>query len=182
MNSTLATEPTEKVASKPLLETWGKNERMRHIPPLAWITEKLDIDLRRRIDKLIAAIGSVPSGEPADIELRALCRSIDRLADAAKFSRPTNHAPAELGARITWAINHAVSALGSLDANLFGRRYPFQTLERSKGETLYGGLLVVIQHVHRVAAVARMMDSNLDERLLEGLVVLQEPLREERMA
>ena len=29
MNSTLATEPTEKVTSKPGLETWGKNERMR---------------------------------------------------------------------------------------------------------------------------------------------------------
>jgi hypothetical protein len=181
MNSTLATEPTEKVASRPLLETWGKNERMRHIPPLGWIIEKLDIDLRRRIDKLIASIGSPQSGEAADIELRAVCRSIDRLADAAKFSRATNHAPTEIGARITWAINHAVSALGSLDANLFGRRYPFQTLERSKGEALYGALLVVIHHVHRLTTLARAADPNVDERLLEGLVVLQEPLREQRM-
>jgi hypothetical protein len=182
MNSTLATEPTEKVTSKPGLETWGKNERMRHIPLLGWIIEKLDIDLRRRIDKLIAAIGSPPSGEAADIELRALCRAIDRLADAAKFARSTNHAPAAIGPRITWAINHAVSALGSLDANLFGRRYPFQTLERSKGETLYGALLVVIDHVHRLTVLARAIDRNIDERLLEGLVVLQEPLREQRMA
>ena len=182
MNSTLATEPTEKVASKVVLETWGKNERMRHVPPLGWMIEKLDLDLRRRIEKVIAAIGTPQSGEAADIELRALCRAIDRLADAAKFSRPTNHAPAEIGARITWAINHALSALGSLDANLFGRRYPFQTLERSKGETLYGAMLVIIDHVHRLTTLARAADPSVDERLLEGLVVLQEPLREQRMA
>jgi hypothetical protein len=182
MDSTLATEPTEKVASTPVLETWGKNERMRHIPPLAWIIEKLDIDLRRRIDKLMASIGSASFGESADIELRAVCRAIDRLADAAKYSRATGQAPAEIGARITWALNHAVSALGSLDANLFGRRYPFQTLERSKGEALYGALLVVIDHVHRLTTLARRGDPHIDERLLEGLVVLQEPLREQRMA
>src|SRR5258706_2556346 len=182
MNSTLATEPTEKVASKVLLETWGKNERMRHIPALGWIIEKLDIDLRRRLEKLSAAIGPQPSSEAVDIELRAVNRAIDRLSDAAKFSRPANHAPSEIGARITWAINHAVASLGSLDANLFGRRYPFQTLERSRGETLYGALLVVIDHVHRLTTLVRAIDPHIDERLLEGLVVLQEPLREERMA
>ncbi|MDQ6800286.1 MAG: hypothetical protein M3041_05550 [Acidobacteriota bacterium] len=155
---------------------------MRHVPALGSIIEKLDVDLRRRIDKLVASIGAQPSNEAADFELRGLCRAIDRLADAAKFSRPTNHAPAEIGARIIWAINHAVSSLGSLDANLFGRRYPFQTLERSKGETLYGALLVVIDHVHRLTALARKVDPSIDERLLEGLVVLQEPLREQRMA
>ena len=182
MNSTLATEPTEKVPAKSLLETWGKNERMRHVPPLGWITEKLDVDLRRRLDKLCASFGSQPSSEAVDIQLRGVCRAIDRLADAAKFSRSATHAPTEIGARINWAINHAVSALGSLDANLFGRRYPFQTLERSKGETLYGALLVVIDHVHRLTALARAIDPRIDERLLEGLVVLQEPLREQRMA
>ena len=182
MNSTLATEPAEKVTSKPLLETWGKNERMRHVPPLGWIIEKLDGDVRRRIDKLILVIGSPPSGDPADIELRGLCRAIDRLADAAKFSRGTNHAPAEIGARINWAIQHAIASLNSLDANLFGRRYPYQTLERSKGEYIYGALLVIIDHVRRLSAIARANDPSVDERLLEGLVVLQEPLRQERMA
>jgi hypothetical protein len=182
MDSTLATEATEKAPAKSLQETWGKNERMRHVPPLGWITEKVDIDLRRRLDKLVASAGTQPSSEAVETELRAVCRALDRLADAAKFSRPTNHAPSEIGARITWSINHAVSALGSLDANLFGRRYPFQTLERSKGETLYGALLVVIEHVHRLTTLLRSADPRLDERLLEGLVVLQEPLREQRMA
>jgi hypothetical protein len=182
MNSTLATEPTEKPAAKSLQETWGKNERMRHIPPIGWMLDKLDVDLRKRIDKLCAAITAHPSNEAIDTALRALCRAIERLADAAKFSRATNHAPADIVARITWAINHAVSALNAVDANLFGRRYPFQTLERSKGEPLYGALLVVIDHVHRLTTLARAVDAHIDERLLEGLVVLQEPLREQQMA
>src|SRR6266849_6301413 len=92
MNSTLATEPAEKPATRPPLETWGKNERMRHVPPLGWIIEKLDIELRRRIDKLCASIAAQTSNESVDSEMRALCRAIDRLADTARFSRPSNQA------------------------------------------------------------------------------------------
>ena len=75
-----------------------------------------------------------------------------------------------------------MSSLNSLDANLIGRRYPFQTLERSKAELLYGVLLLVIDHVHRVTALARTIDPNIDEKLLEGLVTLKEPLREQAIA
>jgi len=167
MNSTLATEPAEKAATRPPLETWGKNEHMRHVPPLAWIIEKLDIDLRRRIDKLSASIAAQTSSEAIDGELRALCRAIDRLADTARFSRAANPAPAEVIARIAWAINHALASLGSLDANLFGRRYPFHTLERSKSEPIYGAFLVVIQHVHRLTTLTRAIDAGIDERLLD---------------
>jgi hypothetical protein len=182
MNGTLATEPMEKPAARSLLETWGKNERMRHVPPIEWLIEKLDGDVRRRIEKLTAsALGSV-SNEPIDSELRALCRCIDRLADAAKYTRGSNHAPAEIAARIDFAITHAVSCLGSLDATLFGRRYPYQTLERSKAEPLYGAFLVVIEHVHRLTTLIRSVDTRIDERLLEGLVTLQEPLRNQAIA
>jgi hypothetical protein len=182
MNSTLATEPTEKTAPRSLQETWGKNERMRHVPPIGWMIEKLDVDLRRRLEKLCASIAGRPANEAMDGELRALSRAVERLADAAKFSRANSHAPAELTARLTWSINHAVSSLGSVDANLFGRRYPFQTFERSKGEPLYGALLVVIDHVRRLTALVRDVDRRIDERLLEGLVMLQEPLREHAIA
>src|SRR5947209_16269837 len=103
MNSTVATELTEKAATRPLLETWGKNERMRHVPPVEWMIEKLDRDLRRRID-ILCASAAPTSNEMIDSELRALCRAIDRLADAAKHSRAANHAPAELGARVDFAM------------------------------------------------------------------------------
>ncbi len=182
MNSTLATELTEKPSTRSLLETWGKNERMRHVPPIEWMIEKLDGDVRHRIEKLTASVAGSASSEPIETELRALCRSIDRLADTAKYTRGSNHAPAELTARIDAAITHAVSCLGSLDATLFGRRYPYQTLERSKAEPLYGAFLVVIEHVHRLTTLIRSVDTRIDERLLEGLVTLQEPLREQAIA
>jgi hypothetical protein len=80
MNSTLATELTEKPATRSLLETWGKNERMRHVPTIEWIVEKLDRDLRRRINVLATS----PTNEAIDAELKAVGRTIDRLADTAK--------------------------------------------------------------------------------------------------
>src|SRR5213082_1547508 len=103
MNSTLATEPTDKPATHPLLETWGKNERMRHVPTIEWIIDKLDRDLRRRISILSSSI----MNEAIDVALKALCRAIDKLADAAKHSRATTQPPAEIGARIDFAITHA---------------------------------------------------------------------------
>lgn len=163
MNSTLATEATEKTATRSLLETWGKNERMRHIPAVEWMANKLDRDLRRRINILLTA----PVTEASETELKTLCRAIDRLADAAKHSRGAVQPPQELGARIDFAITHAVSCLNSLDPNLIGRRYPFQTHERSKGESIYGALLVVIDRVHRLTQLVRTLDRSIDEKLLE---------------
>lgn len=184
MNSTLATEVTDKPAAKSLMETWGKNERMRHVPPIDWIIQKLHVDLRRRIDLLFSSFAALPPGDShssaLEAEFRALCRTIDRLAETAKHTR--GNAPSDLRQRIEWALSHAVSTLQSLDANLFGRRYPFQTFERSKGEAIYGALLTVIDRVHRLTAMIRGIDRRIDERLLEGLVTLHEPLREQAIA
>ena len=161
MNSTLATEPTDKPATHSLLETWGKNERMRHVPTIESIVDKLDHDLRRRINVLATS----PTNEAIDAELKAVGRSIDRLADTAKHSRSPAQAPAEIAARLDFAITHAISCLNSLDPNLFGRRYPFQTFERSKAESIYGALLLVIDRTHRVTELVRSVDRSVDERL-----------------
>ena len=161
MNSTLATELTDKPATHSLLETWGKNERMRHVPTVEWIVDKLDHDLRRRINVLATS----PTNEAIDAELKAVGRTIDRLADMAKHSRSPVQAPAEIAARLDFAITHAISCLNSLDPNLFGRRYPFQTFERSKAESIYGALLIVIDRTHRVTELVRSVDRSVDERL-----------------
>jgi len=163
MNSTLATELTDKPTTHSLLETWGKNERMRHIPSVTWIVEKLDHDLRRRINVL----ASSNTNEAIDAEIKALCKAIDRLADASKHARSPAQPPAEMAARIDFAITHAVTSLNALDANLFGRRYPFQSFERSKAEAIYGSLLVVIDRVHRLTQMVRAIDKSVDERLSE---------------
>lgn len=185
MNSMVATEPDEKPAARSLLETWGKNERMRHIPSVEWMLWKLDADLRRRIEKLLAPYAALPADDPRhgviEGELRALCRAIDRFAEAVRHSRG-GQGPQELANRISWTIGQAVGALHALDGTLFGRRYPFQTFERSKGEAVYGALLVIIDHVYRLTPLIRAIDPNIDARLYEELVNLQEPMRETAMA
>jgi hypothetical protein len=149
---------------------------------MAW---KVDQDLRRRIELLFGPYAGLSSDDarrgPLEQALRGLCRAIDRLSDAARHAR-NNHPPHDLGDRIVWGLNQAVASLNSLDPHLIGRRYPFQTGERSKAEPLYGALLVVIQHVGRVLTLVRAVDANVDEHLLDGLVHLETPLRAQPIA
>lgn len=192
----LATEPTTPDESSaeapahptpaPLLETWSGNEKMRHIPSAAWMIQKLDVDLRRKIDHLHNVYASLPHDDPRhaplEQELRALCRAIDRVADVARRPKGHPHPPAELGNRLGWGLSHAVQNLHLADSDTFGRRLPFQTFERSNGEPLHAAMLTVIDHVHRLQDLVRTIDPNIDERLYEGLVELKEPLRREPIA
>lgn len=170
----------------PLQEVWRQNERMRHIPSISWMIQKLEGDLRPRIDKLFAVYAALPAGDPRhavlEQEFRTLCRAIDRVADVARRPRGNNHPPAELVHRISWGISHAVTNLKEADSDTFGRRFPFQTFERSNAEPLWAAMLAVIDHVHRIIPRIREIDPAIDERLYEGLVVLSTPLRREPMA
>jgi len=158
------------------LETWSANERMRHIPSVAWMVEKLDHDLRRRIDLLWDAASNAIAGD-VEKEFRGLCRSLDRVAEVARRTRGNHqHPPPDLGGRVQLALNHAVANLNMMDAELFGRRYPFHTSERSYAEPLWGAMLAVIEHVHHLTDLVRPLDRGIDERMFEGLVTLQTPL------
>jgi len=182
----LATEQSTETETKPAatvapLEVHATNAPMRHIPALSWMCDKLDGDLRRRIEKLCASLEShmTAGGEN---EVRMLCRALDRLADAAKHVRSNGHGPSEASQKVRWSINHALSCLRLVDATTFGRREPFHHFEKSKAEPLYAAFLVVVEHVHRLTEVVRTIDPSIDERLNEGLVQLQEPLREQPIA
>ena len=164
-------------------ESWATNERMRHVPTVEWMIGKVDSDLRRRIDILLTPFASLAPDDarraPLELELRNLCRALDRLADVAKHSRP-NGQQGDMTNRVHTALEHAVANLRTLDRDLIGRRFPFQTFERSKAEPLYGALLVTMQVIDRIIPLVRDIDPALDERLLEGSVVLQNPV-DERM-
>src|SRR6185436_5563668 len=151
-NHMLATEPTTPEST--LLETWSQNERRRHIPLVSWMIQKIDVDVRRRFDTCFAAFSTLENGDPRraplELELRALCRSLDRVADVAKRPRGQSHPPTDLGPRINWAINHAVGNLQAIDLDTFGKRYPFQTFERSNAEPLNAAMLAAIAHLHRL--------------------------------
>ena len=181
----LATEQTpeleSKPATKPELEEHATNAAMRHIPSLTWLCDKLDGDLRRRIEKLCAALDSHMTAE-ADHEVRGLCRALDRLADASKHIRNNGHGPNEALHKVRWSLNHALSCLRLVDAATFSRRAPFHHFEKSKSELVYAAFLVVIDHVYRLMTVVRTIDPGIDDSLNEGLVQLQEPLREQPIA
>jgi hypothetical protein len=187
----LATEepasPTPAPGSHPsLLETHAHNERMRHVPALSWIVQKLDVDIRRRVEKLWHPYADLAASDPRhpalEAELRSLCRALDRVCSVARPHRPHAHPPNELGARVNWAITQAVTALTSSDQETFGRRFPFQTFERSNAEPLWAAVLGVIQRVQNLVPLVRDIDPGIDESLYEGLVQLNEPLRREPIA
>jgi hypothetical protein len=164
----LATDATP--VTHPHLESWADNERMRHVPPLAWIVEKLDVDLRHRIATLATSLD--------EASVRSLCRALDRLADLGRHTRTNGHAPNDFAARLTWAIDHAVANLRSIDANLFGRRFPMQTHERSKAEPLYAALLVVIEQVHRLHEQVRTTNPGIDAMLYDDVHLRDAAARE----
>lgn len=190
----LATEeqnalPREQPAPTFALEEWTQNEPMRHIPPLASMIQKLENDLRRRIDHLwlpysdLAA--SDPRHAPLEARFRALCRSIDRIADIAEGGarrRTSGTAPKDLGPRITWTIERAAASLRAADAATVGRRLPFHTGDRSSAEPLWGAMLCAISHVQDLVPLVREIEPEIDERIYEGLVNLTEPLRREPIA
>jgi hypothetical protein len=197
MNSMLATETTgdaggdAPVVSTPApvtglpLEIHAQNERMRHIPVSDWMIRKLDGDIRRRTELLLDVLHTLPADDPrhADLEgpLRALCRSIDKLADAARHGR-NSHAPNEITAHLRWSLEHAVANLRSLDGETFGRRAPFHHFDRSRAEVVHGALLCVFASLDRTFETARAIDPTFDERLFAHLVQLETPMRREPMA
>lgn len=168
-----------------VLEAWSTNERMRHIPPLPWMIQKLDGDLRRRIEILCAPVEMLFSDDgnraAADRQLRAVCTALERLAEIARHARGA-HPPNELTRHVVWSVGQAVGALRTLDPDLIGRRFPFQTFERSKAEPLYAAFLQVIAAVDRLTDAIRAIDPEVDGRILEPLVQLSEPMREDAMA
>ena len=180
------TPPPTPAPHVSMLETWSQNDRMRHVPSSVWMAQKLDTDLRRKIDALWLAYSRLAVDDPKhaalEKEFRILCRSLDRVADVARRTRGPQHPPAELGGRITWGLNHAITNLSSVDSETFGRRFPFQTFERSNAEPLWAAMLMAIEHVHRLIDIVREIDRGIDERMYEGLVTLQTPLETRPMA
>jgi hypothetical protein len=116
------------------------------------------------------------------VQFRAVCRGLDRVADVARRSRGGGHPPSDLGSRVRASLNQAVNNVAALDPSTFPRRYPMQTFERSNAEPLWGACLSVIDHLQRIVPLVREIEPDIDERLYEGLVRLNEPLPREPMA
>ena len=84
--------------------------------------QKLDGDLRRRIEKLLAALlrrcrRTIRGTPRSSTSFARVCRAIDRVADVARPPRGNHHPPADLANRISWSIGHAVTNLKAGDAD-----------------------------------------------------------------
>lgn len=180
----LATEPTTPEST--LLEHWSQNERMRHIPALTWMIQKIDVDVRRRFEIFFTPFSTLdpadPRHAPIEHEFRGLIRSLDRVADVAKRPRSQTHPPIDIAPRINWSVNHAVGNLQAVDPETFAKRYPFQTFERSNAEPLNAAMLAVVDHLHRLQELVRVIDPSIDEAIYADLVKLEQPLRREPIA
>lgn len=178
--------PAPAVPTAAFLEQWQKNEPMRHIPPIAWIVAKVDGDVRKRLEMFLSIFENLPSADPrhrgAEEAMLAVCRSLDKLAEASRKTRSVLHPPSELTFRIPWSVNTAVSVLKNADANTFGRRQPFQSFDRSGAESVYAALVVVLQRIDAAATILREIDPTVDEKLYGPLVQLVEPLPTTPMA
>jgi hypothetical protein len=179
-----AVETLEKPKAPSLLESWAGNERMRHISPIEVLRQRLEGPMRTRIETLLSSCGGardLPEGVGIELEreLRDLCRALDRVTEAARSSRPSGHAPPDLAGKIAHAMQNAITSLRAVDGELYGRRYPFQTLERSKAEPLAGSMLVVGEHLRRLTRLVQTIDPDIDEKLLTGLVVQASPVDDE---
>ena len=179
----LATEETPRASA---LETHAQNERMRHIPGILWIVQKLDGDVRHHIDKLWLPYSDLPASDPRhpalEAAFRALCKALDRVAEVARRHRHHPHPPNDLHSRLSWTIGQTITALNQADAETFGRRFPFHTAERSNAEPLWAAVLAVLQRLQHAVELTREIDPQIDERIYEGLVKLEEPLRREPIA
>jgi len=180
------TPSTAQSTHETTLERWAGNERMRHIPSLSWLVDKLDGDIRQRLEKLWLPYSDLPGSDPRhpalEAEIRAVCRALDRASDVARRHRGNVHPPNDLGSRVGWSVSQAVAGLKAADSDTFGRRLPFQTFERSNAEPLWAAMLTVIQHVLALTELVRGIDPGIDERLYEGMVQLKEPLRRDPIA
>lgn len=179
----LATEPTQAAAERApagaLQETWSTNEKMRHVPTVEWMLRRVDVHLRgttrHLTDVFVRMAPDDPRRSAFESGLGGVIRGLDRVADVARYSRH-NGTNGDVVQRLETALEHAVANLRSLDADLIGRRFPFQTFERSKAEPLYGALLQTMWATDRLLALGREVDPGLDERLLSGLVSLENPV------
>jgi hypothetical protein len=184
MEQQLTAEPAVQAAetappSGRMLEQWADNAPMRHIPPLQWMIGKVDVDLRQRVTKLTQPLIALPGDDPRrasiEAEILQICKAADRVAAAVRPSSRQTLQPPDLIGRAGAALSQAVTCLRTLESTPFGRRYPYQTGDRSKAEPVYGALLALIYRVEQLLPLCRAVDPDTDRRLLAGLVTLTIP-------
>ena len=156
------------------METVGHTEEMRHIPPLQLIIQKLDSEVRTRIEILYsssfesaAALDSATVNQ-LETRFRQICRWLERLGELARGKRPHLNHDFNLRSRVRSALGFAIESLRGFDATQFRRRQPFHYFERSRAECIYGAFLMVSGELDRLTVLATAIDPDLAAKLSES--------------
>ncbi len=187
MNDTVATEAvvsTPESRPQPLpLETVETNAKMRHIPSLDWMIEKLERTLHERLELVIGAIQGHDSDPALRMEiqscLRSTGRAFEKLCETVRPGRSHHADSHDPIAYVRTTHVAAVAALRGLDASIFGRREPFHHFDRSRSECIYGAVLSTMVHTDRIVDLVRKFAPSIDERLYAHLVNLTHPINDE---
>lgn len=171
------------------VQIFGATDRMRHVPPLDYLTFKVDIEFRDQIDKLYWAV--YESGKPLDASrtegieagFHAVCKTLERLGDHARHHRPNTHGqPQEiLRSRLDHAFLQAMKGLGSIKAEEYGVRAPENHFDKSQGEALLMTMLAVGARIRKLIPLVAAVNPDIYEMLMSKLVTKQHPVNEETL-
>jgi hypothetical protein len=114
--------------------------------------------------------------------LRVFCRALDRVADVAKRPCGQSYPASELGARIGWALNHAIGNLRSVDQETFANAFPSTPSSAQTASRSTPAMLSVVDALRRLQELVRAVDPSIDEALYCDLVRLGEPVGPEPIA
>lgn len=170
------------------METVGQTEEMRHIPSLQLLIDKLDREVRGRIETLYAScFESATALDSATVNqletrFRQICRWLERLGEQARGRRPHLNHDLNLRSRVRSTLGFAIESLSALEATQFRRRQPFHCFERSRAECIYGAFMVMNCELDRLTVLATAIDPDLSMKLSEPPYELPPPRTEEFVA
>lgn len=145
---------------------------MRHVPPLEYIREKVDNELRIKVR--ILAEGAFEGEydrhllDAVEPQLKAICTALDRITECAAQTRAPSHGSSSLAVRLQHAFTTAVDALARLDPAEFRKRPPLNSFTRSRGETIHAYLLMIIGHVRSLTDLIGRKRPDVLRQLIES--------------
>lgn len=154
-----------------ILEEPTLTDEMRHVPPRDWIVNKLDYDLREKIEVCWSCAHDTGSIDPdtlarIDERFAALARWLQRIVALSQNKGGSASKENDLHTRLTHSVYEAVSALSGLDQNSFRRRTPYHQFQLNRAEMIWQALLAALAVQHEIAEDLSAVDSDLAMKLL----------------